>query len=546
MRTVRVFLTITMPKRKCYFNDELKKDFPFLIEQKETNMLLCSICKSVFSIVHGGRSDILQHASMKKHKLAEVSRISSQNIQSFFVNKNLTNDVKRIAAEEGMLAFHTVKHNHSFRSMDCTSSIIRRFYEKKLTCSRTKCESIVVNVLVPFAMQQLCKELKEAKYMSVMVDTSNHKNVKLVPILVRYFTPNKGIQVKVIEFQNISCESAESLSQFILKVLSKYDLEEKIVAFCGDNCNTNFGGVARKGSNNVFSKLKSVLDIDIFGIGCVAHIIHNGVQTSCDQLPIDIEVIVNKIFQFFHIYAVRVEELKNFCNFAETEYKQVLGSVKTRWLSLEVAVTRIIDMYAGLKSYFLSQQKCPRILKSFFEDPQSFFWLLFAQSQLKIFTSTIKEIEGENICGNEVLDELKSLCEKVKNRKEEHFKTLKVKSLLMELEEEGVISEKQYEDISNNFYDTFTEYLEKWSGPMKLLEPFQWIQLKTAPTWKEVQDSLQCISNIDKKFLSTVIEEELFDEVNHVKNVFDKKKVNGQLTQNLVKNGVTYSQPLVV
>lgn len=134
----------------------------------------------------------------------------------------------------------------------------------------------------------------------------------------------------------------------------------------------------------------------------------------------------------------------------------------------------------------------------------------------------------------------------MKNRKEEHFKTLKVKSLLMELEEEGVISEKQYEDISNNFYDTFTEYLEKWSGPMKLLEPFQWIQLKTAPTWKEVQDSLQCISNIDKKFLSTVIEEELFDEVNHVKNVFDKKKVNGQLTQNLVKNGVTYSQPLVV
>lgn len=117
--------------------------------------------------------------------------------------------------------------------------------------------------LAPYAVQQVCKELEEAKYIFLMVDTSNHKNVKLVPILVRYFIPNKGIQVKVIEFQNISYKTAESLFQFDLECLSKYDLKEKI-AFCGDNCNSNFGGVARKGSNNVFSKLKSMLDIDIF------------------------------------------------------------------------------------------------------------------------------------------------------------------------------------------------------------------------------------------------------------------------------------------
>jgi hypothetical protein len=58
-------------------------------------------------------------------------------------------------------------------------------------------------------------------------------------------------------------------------------------------------------------------------------------------LPVDNET-VNKIFQYFHIYNIRVKEL------IDTEYKQKLGSVKTRWLSLEPAVHRVIEMYQGL------------------------------------------------------------------------------------------------------------------------------------------------------------------------------------------------------
>jgi hypothetical protein len=34
-----------------------------------------------------------------------------------------------------------------------------------------------------------------------MADLSNHSNLKLVPVLVRYFAPTRGIQVKVIEFR---------------------------------------------------------------------------------------------------------------------------------------------------------------------------------------------------------------------------------------------------------------------------------------------------------------------------------------------------------
>jgi len=54
-----------------------------------------------------------------------------------------------------------------------------------------------------------------------MVDSSNHSNLKLVPPLVRYFAPTTGIQVKVIEFQNLTGETSEILVNHILSVLEK-------------------------------------------------------------------------------------------------------------------------------------------------------------------------------------------------------------------------------------------------------------------------------------------------------------------------------------
>jgi hypothetical protein len=52
-------------------------------------------------------------------------------------------------------------------------------------------------------------------------------------------------------------------------------------------------------------------------------------RRKTDTLPVDIDDFVNKIFQYFHVYTVRVEESKEFCTFVDAEYKPILGSVKT-------------------------------------------------------------------------------------------------------------------------------------------------------------------------------------------------------------------------
>jgi hypothetical protein len=85
---------------------------------------------------------------LQKLKVAVKSNI-------LFTKETITDECQHIAAEEGLFAFHTIKHNHYFRFMDFASSVVRRLHEEKFLCGQTKCESIVINILAPFAMQPI-------------------------------------------------------------------------------------------------------------------------------------------------------------------------------------------------------------------------------------------------------------------------------------------------------------------------------------------------------------------------------------------------------
>jgi hypothetical protein len=50
--------------------------------------------------------------------------------------------------------------------MACTSSVIRRVHKEKCSRGRTKCESIIVNALAHFAMQQIFEKLESVKYLN--------------------------------------------------------------------------------------------------------------------------------------------------------------------------------------------------------------------------------------------------------------------------------------------------------------------------------------------------------------------------------------------
>jgi hypothetical protein len=109
-----------MPKRRCVFTESLEAEYPFLKEDQQVGKVLCSICKSLFSTEHGGRFDILQYIKKRKHAIAAETKSCSEKVTSNFTKGTVTHECKHSAAE-GLFAFHTVEHNHPFRSKGCTS-----------------------------------------------------------------------------------------------------------------------------------------------------------------------------------------------------------------------------------------------------------------------------------------------------------------------------------------------------------------------------------------------------------------------------------------
>jgi hypothetical protein len=77
-----------------------------------------------------------------------------------------------------------------------------------------------------------------------------------------------------------------------------------------DNTNTNFGGSFRRGKNNIFHKLKSKLNRTLIGVGCSSHIINNAIQCAADTLSMEVQAVIEKLYQHFYIYTVRAHALR--------------------------------------------------------------------------------------------------------------------------------------------------------------------------------------------------------------------------------------------
>lgn len=365
-------------KGKCVFNAQLKSTYPFLETTKNESVVFCKKCKSEFSIASGGKSDIVRHLKTNKHISALNTASTSQKIDSFFPS---TFDAA-IAAIEGTWAYHVVNANHSFKSSDCASKIFRTCFKmKSFTCSQKKCQAIIVNVFAPKITKMLQGHLDECSFVSIYTDASNHGSVKIFPVLVRYFIPIIGVQVKVMEIESTGGETSIIIEDLVKKTAAKFGVKEKIVAYCGDNTKVNFGGETRGGQNNVFARMKSWLP-HLIGIGCTAHILHNSLKSACDVLPFDVECVVVKIYSYFYIYTTHEEALKTFCEDADVEYLKLLGYAKTRFLALGPSIKRILHLFEPLKKLFLGLKKGEKLLKEFFSNPSSKFWLCFVQEQV--------------------------------------------------------------------------------------------------------------------------------------------------------------------
>jgi hypothetical protein len=113
-----------------------------------------------FTVSSGGRTSVSEHVATKRHKSAVVTQSSITKVSTFFKSIVPDKNDMAVALQEGTFAFHIVQHHQRFKSMYCSSGLIKKFFESKFTCSGTKVEAVIKHVISPWAHEEVTEEIK--------------------------------------------------------------------------------------------------------------------------------------------------------------------------------------------------------------------------------------------------------------------------------------------------------------------------------------------------------------------------------------------------
>lgn len=393
------------------------------------------------------------------------------------------------------------QHNVSIAVADTLSPIIRNVFTdseiaKGYSCGRTKSTCILNHALADVIRESLVEKMKTMPY-SLSIDGSNDKNEeeKLNPLTVKYWDPSLGRICTQLLDMCVTKGKDAATSRVIFATLNEKMQQWEIpwkncVAFGVDNASVNIGQ-----RNSIMTRVHA-LNPGVLFVGCPCHMLHNAAQAASKKLQnytgFDIEDFMVDCFFWFQKSQKRKSSLEDFCTFCEVEYRKILKYVSTRWLSLNEVTNRILLEYAGLRSYFLSEQSNEarfQRLYSTFDNPLSEVYLLFYQAALPTLVNVNQFLQRQDPCIHILRDQMLNLVVQllkkfikprvIKNAQdvtgrsvrsfenqlsdEELFIGFSTKQLLRKLEKEGDLSSVQRNTFFNGvreFYCAAVEYLE--------------------------------------------------------------------------------------
>ncbi|XP_062449000.1 uncharacterized protein LOC134149786 isoform X2 [Rhea pennata] len=482
-----------MPKRKCKFTEELQAKYPCFRVGRERWEAECLVCQqgTYVSVANKGSLDLEAHVQSMKHK----RNMLAAKLTGCF----LPTDCQPFdAASESALGFSTAV------LPDCCDSLagspgVAKMPEPSIDLGlQIKTEARLEEALAPFGLDRgVGDPLDGILFCGVALGVSAGDGGTPFPIQMRYFDWKRGgLQTRVMAMELEPGEPAPAATMLSWEILERQGLRQKCVAIVGDSRNTMFGGLGPADSPADVPGLRELLKGAFIATDCPAHILSNCIQHGADSLEVDIQSVVWKIYTYVSVYAVCVEPLKDFLEFAKREYRRLLYHGRTPWLLLLPAITRLLQAFPVLKSFFLSLNKPPFAIKSFFEDDFSEIYLQHLASQVAVFDMHLKTLAREDNSLSEVLGVLASVRRTLLERRAHNFMSLRVKELLAERRAAGRDGQcDAFCRCVQSLYVAFLEYLDAQMGQFDALSCFQWMQLREPPSWEDVETCIKYLTD---------------------------------------------------
>ncbi|XP_035772369.1 uncharacterized protein LOC102799583 [Neolamprologus brichardi] len=165
------------------------------------------------------------------------------------------------------------------------------------------------------------------------------------------------------------------------------------------------------------------------------------------------------------------ESLKEFCEFCDVEFHDTLRHVVTRWLSLNPAITRLLQNWDPLKSYLISiGEECPRRLKELLkltEDAAGVegeadiveVYLLFCNNVMCLFEEVVKKLEKNVTTSVDLYSIMECFLKRIIQRRDDGFYGYLTRQKLQRLSPSDADGARQE---FTAFLDTAISYVRKW------------------------------------------------------------------------------------
>lgn len=323
---------------------------------------------------------------------------------------------KKPAIAEGKLAMCVCMHS-AIMATDHLGELCHNIFEEseaavQLKIHRTKCSGIITCVLHPHFQLDLLHSIKtDFNKFSLFLDESTDLTVKkLLGIGINYFDNVRGKIVSTfLTLVELPACDAESIANAVKNTLTLYKLPlHNLIGIATDNASVMVGI-----NNGLYQKLK--LDVPhLVLIKCMCHSLQLAIShASIETLPRNIEFMISETYTWFSKSSVRQEHFRNIYKAINDgcEPKKIVKSCKTRWLSIEKAVFRIINQYLELKTHFETvrvSENCytAELLYDLYKNEFNLAYLLFLHPVLKEVQLVNKAFEAQNANPLKLLNDL--------------------------------------------------------------------------------------------------------------------------------------------
>ncbi|XP_029958819.1 uncharacterized protein LOC115396888 isoform X2 [Salarias fasciatus] len=409
------------------FNNQWTSKWPFITVGSTSSYYWCSVCRQEKSCAHQGLRDVTRHIESKAHQAKQQAMKSTSTIRNFDLPEATEMSVQEVKTRraEVKVAVAMVQHSVPFAVADHFSPLYRECFRDSPTAQNfksasTKTTCIINEVVAPHYKNELVMKMRENPF-TLVTDGSNDTGLeKMNPLTVRVFDTTKVVHrfLHMCTRSGRSCGTADVIYKEIHSVLKENEIPWKnCVGLSVGNAPVNISA-----ENSIAAKMLQE-NPNIYIHGCPCHIIHNTAKQAGERFfdisGFDTEDLVVDIGYWFKGSTNRKGYLKEFCELHSSEYMEMLLHISARWLSLETCVTRILQQYGPLTSYFKSlNERQPRFrrLVEAFSSPLTEVHLLFFQATLPVFSALNFLLQREKASIFQLYEEMMKFIKKLCSR----------------------------------------------------------------------------------------------------------------------------------